>query len=208
MPPNEQNVVRVVYDAFMEKWNISQDFTKLPVELNLARESTLHIYKRTRTTSLKTALETFTHMRNYFEQPPAAQPDWIILSQPSQYSISKLNDGTSYVKFNLQDYKKENPLNLLYSDTFSNNGEISGTINFKGSGCTEIFLDISSYDSTGKFINITETIFSPLRQAQKFTIPIDNRAAELLSLQVGQLSEIQNIDDCQLILNWILIKTE
>ncbi len=205
LPPDQQNVVRVVYDAFIEKWDISQDFSNLPIELNLDRETTLKIYKRTRTTTLQTALGTFSLMRGYFEQPPAAQPDWIMLNQPSQYSISKLADGTSYIKFNLQDFDKENPLNLLYSHTPPNNGRITGTINFKGAGCDETFLYISSHDSAGKSIGITEKTYSYLGQAQEFTIPIDAQGASIISLQVGQLGGTQNMGDCQLVLNWILI---
>ena len=84
LPDREHDVVKVVFDAFTQNWELTQDFQRLPVQFNFENGVVVSIYQRLRPTSLATAVRTLHAMRQYIGQRPGSQQDWIILSQWSQ----------------------------------------------------------------------------------------------------------------------------
>ncbi|GAB4177285.1 MAG: hypothetical protein Fur006_08830 [Coleofasciculaceae cyanobacterium] len=84
LPDREHDVVKVVFDAFTQNWELTQDFQRLPVQFNFENGVVVSIYQRLRPTSLATAVRTLHAMQQYIGQRPGSQQDWIILSQWSQ----------------------------------------------------------------------------------------------------------------------------
>jgi hypothetical protein len=81
LPTQEHDVVKVVFDAFTQNWELTQDFKRLPVQFNFEDGVVVSIYQRVRPTSLATAVRTLHAMQRYIGQRPGSQQDWIILSQ-------------------------------------------------------------------------------------------------------------------------------
>lgn len=84
LPTQEHDVVKVVFDAFTQNWELTQDFKRLPVQFNFENGVVVSIYQRLRPTSLATAVRTLHAMQQYIGQRPGSQQDWIILSQWSR----------------------------------------------------------------------------------------------------------------------------
>lgn len=84
LPTQEHDVVKVVFDAFTQNWELTQDFKRLPVQFNFENGVVVSIYERLRPTSLATAMRTLHAMQQYIGQRPGSQQDWLILSQWSR----------------------------------------------------------------------------------------------------------------------------
>lgn len=95
LDPNEQEVVRVVVDAFLERWEIAEDFALLREEFHLDRGVRAKIYRRVRPTSPQVALRTLRTMRQRMDAEPGGQPDWMLISQVPGY-VAKIGGDRSY----------------------------------------------------------------------------------------------------------------
>jgi hypothetical protein len=138
--PEEQKVVEVVYKAFTEEWEISQDFQPVPVKFNLAKSAILSIYQRINPTSTETAVRTQALMESFINHRPGKQPDWIILSSPPSASITMQKNGSTQVFYHLKNLKlKSNPVNeeesgpiLLYTNELKDQVRIEGSVECSG----------------------------------------------------------------------------
>jgi hypothetical protein len=97
--PDEQKVVEVVFRAFTEQWEISQDFQELPEKFILTDRAVLSIYRRIRPTSTDIAVRTFAEMKSFIGRRPGKQPDWIILASPSSANVTVENNGNTRIEF-------------------------------------------------------------------------------------------------------------
>ncbi|WP_139240596.1 hypothetical protein [Geitlerinema sp. PCC 9228] len=66
--PSEQDVIRVVVDAFTENWDFSQDFRRLSLMFSLQNGATVQVYQRVRSTSQEVAAKTLARMRREGEE--------------------------------------------------------------------------------------------------------------------------------------------
>ncbi|HSF76816.1 MAG TPA: hypothetical protein VLA84_23690, partial [Microcoleus sp.] len=78
---HEQDVVKVVYDAFIQNWEIARDFQLLPEQFKLENRVTVSVYRRMRPTDTATAVRTLEAMQRQIVDRPGTQLDWISLHQ-------------------------------------------------------------------------------------------------------------------------------
>ena len=169
--PEEQKVVEVVYKAFAEKWEISQDFHRLPKQFSLKDRAVLSIYQRIHSTSIETAIRTLAAMKSFIGRRPGKQPDWMVLSSPSSSSIKNQRDGIMQVSFHQQ--PNESTLNkvngvetgpvFLYAD------ELEGQIKIQGlAKCSDkvdrFLLNAPEYEINVQVYNPLVEIFQERRE--------------------------------------------
>jgi hypothetical protein len=94
LPPEEQDVVKVVLDAFTENWELAQDFKRLTDQFFLDENVVVTIYRRTRLTSPETALYTLKIMQERIQPKPGNSYEWISYDTQRKNKISVNGDRT------------------------------------------------------------------------------------------------------------------
>lgn len=148
--PSGQKVVAVVHQAFNDTWKIAKDFTRLPEQFNLVGHVKLDIYRRTRPTSLETAIETFAAMRDFIGLRPLGQPDWISLSPWISSPISEKGDNAWVTNLDLSQPGFESGYHLLFADPAPASGKLSGTWEYLENPCPGSTLGVKILDATGQ----------------------------------------------------------
>ena len=182
----EQDVVKVVVDAFTKNWEIAQDFTRLPVQFALANGAVVDIYKRSRSTSLETALRTFTAMKNYIGTLPS-QLNWISLTEVPGHKISHRPIRGSYF---LETINQQAPAtSFLYINTLPEQVRITGKLTHSGKSCGGASLRFDTINEQGSIINTTNFLHYP-KNASEFTLPLQtkNSAYILFNISVDDKS--------------------
>jgi hypothetical protein len=204
--PEEQKVVKVVFDAFTENWEIAQDFTRLPSQFNLAYGAVLNIYQRVRPTSLATALRTFNEMRNYIGRTPGGQADWIVLNKPAQFMLQAKPGQPLQIQFSLDAPSAEPPVFLLYAKEIPARLAISGDWSTSNENCPEALLGYKLVDNDFQVTGIAEQpVVSSLKPAT-FTFELRAQPNNNLLLYIQPLDKHPTQNGCFYTMNWILAK--
>lgn len=177
----EQDVVKVVVDAFTENWEIARDFTRLPVQFALANGAVVDIYKRSRSTSLETALRTFTAMKNYIGTLPS-QLNWISLTEVPGHKISRRPiRGTYFVEISNQ----QAPVtSFLYINTLPEQVRITGKVTHTDKSCGSASLRFDAINEQGSVINTTNFLHYP-KDASEFTVPLQTKKSAYLLFNIS-----------------------
>ncbi|NJR50223.1 MAG: hypothetical protein HC780_12300 [Leptolyngbyaceae cyanobacterium CSU_1_3] len=85
--PEDQEIVKLIGDIFDDRWQISQDFSRLPPEFRLANQVRVNLYRRVRSTSLATALNTLAAMKNAVGSRPGRQLDWVAIEPAPHHDL-------------------------------------------------------------------------------------------------------------------------
>lgn len=177
----EQDVVRVVVDAFSENWEIAQDFTHLPVEFALTNGAVVSVYQRSRSTSRETAQRTLIAMQNYIGARPGGQQDWISLSELPSH---KINQSPIRGNYFLQTSNPQGPVtSFLYIGTLPEHVRITGKLRHTDNSCASASLHFDTIDTQGEVINTVELLHHPL-DAPKFTLPLQTQNAAYLHFNI------------------------
>ncbi len=185
----EQDVVKVVVDAFAENWEIARDFTRLPPQFSLGNGVTVNIYQRIHPTTLATALRTYAAMQDYVGARPGNQPDWIIFSEFVPSSITKSQDST-YRIWTHASNKAEGPQSMfLYMGELPAQGEVTGTLIFQDDKCVGVSVGIGLLDAQSKIIELVEQSIRPDANSINFTLPFHNSQASSLYLYVSNVGD-------------------
>ena len=91
----QQDTAKVVYDAFNQEWEITEDFEKLPEQFDLQDGIITSIYKRIRPTSIDRAVRTLNAMQQQVNKPLGKQLDWLVVSPPFN-SVIRTEEGEGY----------------------------------------------------------------------------------------------------------------
>lgn len=87
--PTEQDVVRVLLDAFAESWPVAQDFRELTPSFALERGSVARVYRRERPSTLDTALDTYERVVAVTGDPPPRYRDvWFWFGAPNPPGVA------------------------------------------------------------------------------------------------------------------------
>lgn len=127
LPREEQDLVRIACAAFLEKWEISDDFQKWPVRFSLENGAEAEIFERIRSSSSLTALRTLDRMRTALGETPGGQSNWIELSG-RRYRQSQNLDGSCEVFFRPQSPEGDHGVSLLYLGHTGVRGHIRATL--------------------------------------------------------------------------------
>lgn len=197
--PNEQNVIKVVVDAFNDNWEIAQDFTRLPVQFRLANGTVVKVYKRLHETSLKTALLTLKSMQKHIGTRPARKTDWVILNTVPGIQTWKYRDNHY---FRINRFEK-NEVDFAYLNRPSQDLQIKGRITYLTQQCPDIFLSWQTIDAEGKVMNTKKLLKQPTDEPT-FALPIRAQKAEKLLFSVFVKPKNKLINECSLRVKFML----
>jgi hypothetical protein len=195
--PQEQDVAKVVFTAFTERWEIAQDFTPLPQQFSLQHGLKVKVYERSRLTSIATAIRTLQQMQQQIGTRPGGQLDWLSLSSDSfQTAIVQNLDHTyqlvvfadpllSAVKPQLGEQASSvpNPVSFLYIGARSSRSQIEGTLTLFDGACSQVSLKLSTFDQTGKMVDSVR-LADTATSSVKFAHPLSISANDFLLLNV------------------------
>ncbi len=137
---SEQDVVRVLLDAFAEDWPIARDFRRLDASFGLEGGVVAQVYQRERAASLPTAIDTYKRMvaateepvapfRDYWYWSGSAQPPGLLRGAGGEHNFYQLGPtGPGAVSLTLL-----RPLRGPH--------RITGTVHPQGPGCSAVLLE-------------------------------------------------------------------
>jgi hypothetical protein len=205
LEPKEHDVSQVIYDAFTEKWEITQDFQALPIHFNLDGDIAVTIYQRIKPTSLETAIKTFAIMQERVGVKPSNQLDWIPLDFTHPYQIQKNPDNTYNIVTKPTDPQQQNHASFLYIDKLTKTVTITGYINFVNKSCLGTSLLLTLVDKQGKMINNTKIDYLS-SQTAPFTLTLPLIDATYAILQVIGLPHPTSSNYCDLTMAGLRVK--
>jgi len=188
----EQDVVRVVFDAFNQNWEIAQDFKQLPVEFVLDKGVKVSVYQRIRPTSLETSVRTLSAMQQQIGERPSGQSDWITLSQSLPITAIGKNSGD-------RNSTPRKVKSFLYLGALSEKVEVTGAITFLNDQCTSASLKLAMLNQAGDIANFTEV--EDLNNSSRFKLSIKGQNAAYLLLDVLSGNKNDLVDSCRIEIN-------
>ncbi|MCU0534449.1 MAG: hypothetical protein MUD14_11215 [Hydrococcus sp. Prado102] len=199
LPPQEQDIVKVAWDMFIQNREFSRDFQRLPKQFILDGDVTLSIYERTKATDFATALATLKEMQERIQPKPGSQSDWITMEQSGQGVLMGKNpDNTLEIKTSAPSSAK-----LLYFGSIPEVVNLTGQIAFRGDRCPTLALQLSALNSQGQVINSSSVILAS-NAPKNLSLFVEGQAAYLsLSINYGdprsaELGRAYHIHSCPL----------
>ncbi len=198
---HEQDVVKVVYDAFTQNWEISRDFQLLPEQFKLENGVTVSIYRRIRPTDTATAIKTLDAMQRQIGDKPGTQLDWISLHQSiytsPNYSVSK----ESHNLYNIVTHpiKNSNKLDtsFLYLGSLSEKIKITGKLYFQNKQCPGISLRLTLWNKQGKVINSVAQNYTQVNPFD-LNLSLEAKNPTYLLLEVLNMDQRDLTNQCKL----------
>ncbi|MDQ2096158.1 MAG: hypothetical protein QQW96_00710 [Tychonema bourrellyi B0820] len=205
---HEQDVVKVVYDAFTQNWEISRDFQLLPEQFQLENGVIVRVYRRMRPSAIGTAIKTLNVMQQQIAEKPGTQLDWISLNQSvytsSNYPVKKESDYLYNIVTHPIKNTKQLDTSFLYLGSLSEKKQISGKLNLPNKQCEGVSLRLTLWNNQGKLINSTETAYN-LTASPKLNLLLEGKSPNYLLLEVLSTNKQDLTNQCQLEINNLAI---
>jgi len=199
--PGEQDVVKVVYDAFTQNWEISRDFQLLPEQFQLENGVTVRVYRRMRPSAIATAIKTLDAMQKQIGDKPGTQLDWISLNQSvytsPNYSVSKASNHLYNIVTHPIKNTKQIDTSFLYLGSLSEKVKITGNLNLPNKQCEGISLRLTLWNNQGKLINSAETAYNSAT-SPKLNLLLEGKNPTYLLLEVLIPNQEKSTNQCQL----------
>ena len=201
---HEQDVVKVVYDAFTQNSEIARDFQLLPEQFKLENGVTVSVYRRVRPTDTATAVRTLEAMQRQIVDRPGTQLDWISLHQSiytsANYSVSQQSDNLySIVTHPIKNSKKLDT-SFLYLGSISDKAKVTGKLNLPNKQCPGIALRLTLWDKQGKLVDSAEMAYSQ-KSDLGLNLFVEGQNPLYLLLEVWSSSKQDLTNQCQLEIN-------
>jgi hypothetical protein len=200
LDPEQQKVVKFVFDAFQQKSEIAQDFSELPQTFQLEGGVTLHIYQRIRPTSLETSVRTLDSMLKFIPQKPGGQLDWMVMDQnPGDFIRTT---GNNLYKFQISSEGLKTGKTFLMAEPASHPGNLQGDISYNNSQCPGANLTLKEFNPAGTIVNTTSYEVSPSNHS--FAIPsfANQKPDDFLAFEVSEIPKSSTAGPCDLSVIW------
>jgi hypothetical protein len=174
--PGEQKVVSVVYEIFMQDWQIAKDFKKLPIEYHLMNDVTVYVFQRIHPTTPAVAITTYNRMIDYIKRQPGGQEDWIALLQNNKLSILRQSNNSYLINLSITPSIDISPdLILLYASKLDKKILIQGAIRTWNKDCGPIIISVKQIDRSGTIIQTSDKLFQWTQPEMEFQFNISPR---------------------------------
>ncbi|NJR22757.1 MAG: hypothetical protein HC786_11625 [Richelia sp. CSU_2_1] len=197
----EQDVVKVVYDAFTQNWEIAWDFQLLPEQFKLENNVTVSIYRRIRPTSIEVAVKTLAAMQRQIVDRPGTQLDWISLQQSvytsQNYSVIRAADNLYNIVTEPIKNSKQLATSFLYLGAISEKARVTGKLNLPNQECPGVLLRLTLWNDRGKSIDSAEMVYSKI-SAIDLNLLVEGKNPSYLLLEVLSSSKQDLTDRCRL----------
>jgi hypothetical protein len=198
---HEQDVVKVVYDAFTQNWEIARDFQQLPEQFNLENGVIVRVYQRIHPTAIATAVKTLDAMQRQIGEKPGTQLDWISLNQSvytsANYSVSRQSPNLYNIVTHSIKNTKQFDTSFLYLGSLSPKVKITGKLNLPNQQCPGISLRLTLWNQQGKSINSVSKIYTP-KNPSNLNLPLAGKNPAYLLLEVLSSDKQELTNQCQL----------
>ncbi|MEZ2235396.1 hypothetical protein [Microcoleus sp.] len=209
--PGEQDVVKVVYDAFTQNWEISRDFELLPEQFQLENGVLVRVYRRMRPSAIGTAIKTLHAMQQQIGEKPGTQLDWISLNQSvytsPNYSVTKEAHNLYHIVTHPIKNSQQIDTSFLYLGSLSAKNTILGQLNLPNKQCQGVFLRLTLWNNQGKLINSSETVYNSTA-LPKLNLLVEGKNPNYLLLEVLSTNKQDLTNQCQLEINNLAISTQ
>ncbi|XZO02739.1 MAG: hypothetical protein ACM65L_02810 [Microcoleus sp.] len=209
--PGEQDVVKVVYDAFTQNWEISRDFELLPEQFQLENGVIVRVYRRMRPSAIATAIKTLHAMQQQIGEKPGTQLDWIGLNQSvytsPNYSVTKEAHNLYHIVTHPIKNSQQIDTSFLYLGSLSAKNTILGKLNLPNKQCQGVSLRLTLWNNQGKLINSSETVYNSTA-LPKLNLLIEGKNPNYLLLEVLSSNKQDLTNQCQLEINNLTISTQ
>ncbi|MEG4883586.1 hypothetical protein QUB75_22660 [Microcoleus sp. K1-B6] len=201
---HEQDVVKVVYDAFIQNWEIVRDFQLLPEQFKLENGVTVSVYRRMRPTDTATAVRTLEAMQRQIVDRPGTQLDWISLHQSiytsANYSVNQESDNLYNIVTHPIKNSKKLDTSFLYLGSISDKVKVTGKLNLPNQQCPGVALRLTLWDKQGKLVDSAEMAYSP-KSAIGLNLLVEGKNPIYLLLEVLSSSKQDLTNQCRLEIN-------
>ncbi|MEG4277413.1 hypothetical protein QUA62_08010 [Microcoleus sp. MON1_C1] len=201
---HEQDVVKVVYDAFTQNWEIARDFQVLPQQFKLENGVTVSVYRRVRPTDTATAVRTLEAMQRQIVDRPGTQLDWISLHQSiytsANYSVSQESDNLYNIVTHPIKNSQKLDTSFLYLGAISDKAKVTGKLNLPNKQCPGIALRLTLWDKQGKLVDSAEMAYSQ-KSAIDLNLLVEGKNPIYLLLEVLSSSKQDLTNQCRLEIN-------
>lgn len=205
LPNKEHEVVKVVFDAFTQNWEIAQDFQRLPVQFTLEDNTLVNIYQRTRPTSLATTVRTLVAMQQQVGQRPGSQLNWMSLSPVwNNSALAQNTDNTHQLLVYASDRTQDLGIGFLYMGSLAPKAEVKGAIFSLEQPCVSLSLGLAMLNKDGQIISSTENQFFP-NNSRQFSLSIAGQQASYLLLSVRSYDQNNIVNSCGLEINSLAV---
>ncbi|MEG4035868.1 hypothetical protein QUA03_18790 [Microcoleus sp. S36b_A4] len=201
---HEQDVVKVVYDAFTQNWEIARDFQLLPEQFKLENDVTVSVYRRVRPTDTATAVRTLEAMQRQIVDRPGTQLDWISLHQSiytsANYSVSQESDNLYKIVTHPIKNSQKIDTSFLYLGSISDKVKVTGKLNLPNKQCPGVTLRLTLWDKEGKLVDSAEMAYSQ-KSAIGLNLLVEGKNTIYLLLEVLSSSKQDLSNQCRLEIN-------
>lgn len=201
---HEQDVVKVVYDAFTQNWEIAREFQLLPEQFKLENGVTVSVYRRMRPTDTATAVRTLDAMQRQIVDRPGTQLDWISLHQSiytsANYSVTQESDNLYKIVTHPIKNSKKLDTSFLYLGSISDKAKVTGKLNLPNKQCPGVALRLTLWNKQGKLIDSAEMGYSQ-KSAIGLNLLVEGKNPLYLLLEVLSSSKQDLTNQCQLEIN-------
>ncbi|MEG3986457.1 hypothetical protein QUA13_04745 [Microcoleus sp. S28C3] len=201
---HEQDVVKVVYDAFTQNWEIARDFQLLPEQFKLENGVTVRVYRRVKATDTATAVRTLDAMQRQIVDRPGTQLDWISLHQSiytsANYSVSQESDNLYKIVTHSIKNSQKLDTSFLYLGSILDKVKVTGKLNLPNQKCPGVVLRLTLWDKQGKLIDSAEMAYGQ-KSAIGLNLLVEGKNPLYLLLEVLSSSKQDLTNQCQLEIN-------
>jgi len=201
---HEQDVVKVIYDAFTQNWEISRDFQLLPEQFKLENGVSVSIYRRIRPTDTATAVRTLYAMQQQIVDRPGTQLDWISLRQSiytsANYSVNRESDNLYKIVTHPIKNSTKLDTSFLYLGAISDRALVTGKLSLLNQQCPGVALRLTLWDKQGKLINSAKMEYGG-KSAIDLNLSVEGRNPIYLLLEVLSSDKQDLTNQCQLEIN-------
>jgi hypothetical protein len=187
IPIGEQDVVKVVVDAFFDDWRVAKDFVRLPTTYSLENGVDVYVFERKRDTLLGTAVTTLRAMQAQIDLMPRGQKDWIGLDAAADSSIGKDENGGYTIAVDPTGYDASFERRFLYLNTTRDAMVVTGAIDYQMQGCEQgeqLTLTIDTINDRGDITRTSSRVMVPLGKS-RFSLSLGAPATDLLLLTIS-----------------------
>lgn len=205
-----QEVMKTVYDAFTKHWAISRDFAALPARFVLENGTVVHVYRRIRTTSSETALQTLLAIQERVRAVPGGQTGWLILGQLPQSTVTQVGNDTYSLKTLLFGTSGSGATtSFAYSKALPKQARVSGAITFGDDRCSTVALHFLLVGRQGGLITHVADIVHRAEDSPRFDSPtFRTQGTTDLMLNISRTNRNDPAGSCAVTINDLKVSGE
>lgn len=221
LPPEEQDVVRVVIDLFGAESEFAQDFTPLGPRFRFADGAVAMVYARQRVTSLPVAARTLRRMQAAIGARPGGQSPWLVFDRGIPAAVERDEGGqeavtarpgpcdgapaTTFVWLGPGSRNRAAATLSTAPDPPARPLNVRGRIAFRDPGCQGVTFRFSRIDRAGELTPLGETVHRP-GQPEEFLVTLPRRPSGGFLFEIVRLAGDDSAAPCTLTVTGLAVE--